>query len=419
LEEEYKKRGVSYSPFLMYTPEELYKKTEDNLKEEDFDYYKRHILLENYDEEPESPQEILEKICELKSKNSEDGKICGFTKWFDNSGTQLWKKCTLNHYDEETKLFHISIFPENSNNEIKKKVTRFNFVFEKDDPENIKNRVALAEKWRERAKKYLALIHFINSFDTGKIPELINQNFIDKILTLVFIYRAPNKPQMTPLELETLDNSRRFGIWRRNVRKRVVEIDKKKLEKIISAKNFNYEVFNEIKDYYEQSFKKMEFYKRLPINFDLFVLLKNILSKEKFLMPSEQFLYPSFKKGTLEICRAKPYLEVFKEMENKLHCAEIDLYSLISDVNKKILDDFKDLIFFYTKWKFKPINLKEFLSKNEENIESFYKEIKYLVSNSNFIIMKNLEARRAEAKKFNKDAVYLKFFNFYFLFESE
>jgi len=387
----------------MYSPEELYKKTEDTLKEEDFDYYKRHILLENYDEEPESAQEILEKISLLKSETAE-GKICGFTKWFDNSGTQQWKKCSLNHYDEEAKLFHISIFPENSNNEIKKKVTRFNFIFEKDNPEVIKNRVAFAEKWRERAKKYLALIHFINSFETGKIPELINQNFIDKILTLVFLYRAPNKPQMTPLELEALDNTRRFGIWRRNVRKRTVEIDKKKLEKILSAKNFSFKVFDEIKDYYEKSFKKMEFYKRLPINYDLFVLLKNILPKEKFLMPSEQFLYPSYKKGNLQIDRAKPYLEVFKEVEYKLHCSEKDLYSFLTDVNKKLLDDFKDSIFFYTKWKFKPINLKEFLGKNEENIEQFYKEIKYLVSDSSSMISSNLEARRNEAKKFNKDA---------------
>jgi len=388
----------------MFTPEELYKRSEDNLKEEDFDYYKRHILLENYDEEPESPKEITEKIARLKLENTQK-EIFGFTKWFDHSGKQLWKKCILNFYDEETKLFHISIFPENSLNEIKKKVTRFNFIFEKDDPEDIKRRVGLAEKWRERAKKYMALIHFINSFDTGKVPDLLNQQFIDKILTLVFLYRAPNKPQMTPLELEALDNTRRFGIWRRNVRKRVVEVDKKKLEKVLIIKNFNYEIFSEIKEFYVKSFKKMEFYKRLPINYDLFVLLKNILPKEKFLMPSEQFLYPSFKQGTLELERAKPYLEVFKDMEHKLHVAEKDMYDLITDTNKKLLEDFKDLKFFYTKWKFKPIILKDFLAKNEENIESYYKEIKFIVSNSYHTIYLNLEERRKEAKKFNKDAM--------------
>jgi len=201
-----------------------------------------------------------------------------------------------------------------------------------------------------------------------------------------------------------LDNTRRFGIWRRNVRKRVIDVDKKKLEKILSSKIFDFEVFNEIKLYYENSFKNMEFYKRLPINYDLFVLLKDILPKDKFLMPSEQFLNPSFRQGTLELERGKPYLEVFKDMEHKLHCSEKDLYNLLSDVNRKLLDDFKELYFFYSKWKFKPINQKDFLIKNEENIESYYKEIKYVVSNSNFLIMKNLEARRTEVKKFNKDA---------------
>lgn len=108
----------------------------------------------------------------------------------------------MNYYDSETKLFHISIFPENSTNEIKKKVTRFNFIFEKDDPDNITRRVLLADKWREKAKKYLAMEHFVFSFEIGKTPELITQQFMDKILMLVFLYKSNPKKQMTPIEYE-------------------------------------------------------------------------------------------------------------------------------------------------------------------------------------------------------------------------
>ncbi len=204
IEEEYKKLGKTYSPFLLFTPEELYKNIEEKNKTENFDYYKRHILLENYDEEPETNEEILEKIKILKENSLEknEGIVYGYTKWFDHNGKQLLKKCILNSYDSENKFFHISIFPENSNNEIKKKVTRFNFIFEKDDPQNITRRVQLADKWREKAKKYLAMNHFINSFETGKIPELITQGFIDKILMLVFLYKSTPKKQMTPIEYE-------------------------------------------------------------------------------------------------------------------------------------------------------------------------------------------------------------------------
>ena len=151
-------------------------------------------------------------------------------------------------------------------------------------------------------------------------------------------------------------------------------------------------------------FKKMEFYTRLPINYDLFVLLKDVVPYEKFLMACEKYLYPSKTKGTLELERSRPYLDVWTDIDHKLHQSEKDLYSLLLDLNKKFIDDFKDMYFFYTKWRFKPIKVKEFLKKNEENIETMYKELKYIVSHSNFVIIKYLENRKAEAKKFNKDA---------------
>jgi hypothetical protein len=196
----------------------------------------------------------------------------------------------------------------------------------------------------------------------------------------------------------------RFGIWRRHVKKRLVEIDKKKLEKILNLKKFNYEIFNEIKEFYLESFKKMEFYTRLPINYDLFILLKDVVPYEKFLMSCEKYLYPSLKKGTLELQRSKPYLENWYELDLKLHQSEKDLFNLLLDLNKKFIDDFRDIFFFYTKWRFKPINIKEFLKKNEENIETMYKELKYIVSHSNYVIIRYLENRKMEAKKFNKDA---------------
>ena len=46
----------------MYTPEELMKSADDDAKSKNFEYYRKHILLENYDEEPEEKNEILDKI---------------------------------------------------------------------------------------------------------------------------------------------------------------------------------------------------------------------------------------------------------------------------------------------------------------------------------------------------------------------
>ena len=53
---------------MIYQPEEVKKKEEVKIREKGFDYYKRHIHLENYDEEPESYGEISKQIEVLKKK---------------------------------------------------------------------------------------------------------------------------------------------------------------------------------------------------------------------------------------------------------------------------------------------------------------------------------------------------------------
>jgi len=65
LEEEYKRLGIRYSPFLLVKPNDLNQENKKKEKDE-FDYYKRHILLENYDEEIESPEKMKELIEQYK-----------------------------------------------------------------------------------------------------------------------------------------------------------------------------------------------------------------------------------------------------------------------------------------------------------------------------------------------------------------
>ena len=99
LEQEYKKKGIPFSPHLMYAPGiDNKSKDAEKKQEEDFDYYKRHILLESYDEEPEEPGVILQRMEELKKK---EGKIGAKTRWFDNVGNQGWKDCEVLSYDEK------------------------------------------------------------------------------------------------------------------------------------------------------------------------------------------------------------------------------------------------------------------------------------------------------------------------------
>ena len=157
LEQEYKAKGIPYSPFLIHQPEEIKAKDlEKKEEEEDFDYYKRHILLESYDEEPEEPGVILQRMKELKDKT---GKVMAKTRWFDNVGNQGWKACEVLGYDEQTQLFSIRII--NNGNIIDKQVTRFNCLLDNEKEENIVKRMNLANNWKFYAQKYIALDHFI------------------------------------------------------------------------------------------------------------------------------------------------------------------------------------------------------------------------------------------------------------------
>ena len=64
------------------------------------------------------------------------------SKYFDNDGTFCWASCTVTGYDPETSLFTI-IWDRSG---IKKKVRRFNLVFNDEDFAHFKKRIRLAQR---------------------------------------------------------------------------------------------------------------------------------------------------------------------------------------------------------------------------------------------------------------------------------
>ena len=230
LEQEYKAKGIPYSPFLIHpTGEEEKLKNLEKKQEEDFDYYKRHILLESYDEEPEEPGVILNRMEELKKKT---GKIKAKTRWFDNLGNQGWKECEVISYDEKTNMFNIKII--NNGTEINKQVTRFNCLLDNEKEENITKRMNLANNWKFYAQKYIALDHFILESEVNNPYNFITKNYMRKLLWLTFFYTGKNKHQCNPIELENMDNNQRFGIWRKFSFPREIDINRNKLDSVIN-----------------------------------------------------------------------------------------------------------------------------------------------------------------------------------------
>lgn len=512
-EKYYKENKIAYSPFLMFTPEELYDKSK-NLEEKDsFDYYKRHILLENYDEEKESPEEMLKLLRynysslnkqeinaleRLDEVNSEENriydllkyKITCYTNWFDHDGNSTWKECDLVSFNSQNFLFKIRILKQDSSYLVKE-VTRFNIKFENENRYKIEKRIKNAQQHRSIAQKYLALYHFISSFDIEVLRppyELVDELFKNKILYLALVYESEIKKQYSPIEYEKLPHFMKFGIWRRHSKvkdypslkimknkvdyalKRNIEDEKKKKEnkmyfsKVLqnesenedfnfesiraeilqSQNNLNEESYKEeskeekafrlklkekskisrnnsftpkqkmdfcmkllkefIDDYFQRSFQTMSLLAKLPLNYNLYKLLHHIIPKNRFLIPSEIYLYPTKSHGYMKIERENTFRSTFEQIDYKLHQSDLRTSQLLIEYNSKFINEFNNKTFFFTKWYQVPIHLKNYLDKNEENISLAFKDLNFLIGHSNYEIISFIKERLKEVKKINKGA---------------
>jgi len=166
----------------MFKPNDLNQELKKKQKD-DFDYYKRHILLENYDEEIETPEQMRELLEQYKE---EDGTIKAKTQWFDPEGKQFWKDCIFTDYNEKDNNFTIKV-QKLDGEMITKKVTRFNLLFDKEHKERLDLRVKLAQKWKFQANKYLAFFHFVSANEVKNIPNLLDDNYKKRIMFLVFV----------------------------------------------------------------------------------------------------------------------------------------------------------------------------------------------------------------------------------------
>ena len=391
LEQEYKQKGIPYSPYLIHPPgSEDQSKSSEKKDGEDFDYYKRHILLESYDEEPEEPGVILQRMEELKKNN---GKIGAKTRWFDNVGNQGWKECEVLNYDEKKNMFNIKIY--NNGNMILKSVTRFNCLLDNEKEENIQKRMNLANNWKFYAQKYIALDHFILESSVPNPYNFITKNYMRKLLWLTYYYTGKNKHQCNPIEFENMDNNQRFGIWRRFSFPREIDINKNKLDFIIQnlPPKIIEDFMNELKTLNERSYHIETFYKNLPMNFHYYKLLKDIVPVRKFLTPSEQFLIKERDKGLIKIKRKFNFLDVFTKMEFKLHQNEEDFSQILLGL-KAYEEKTSNHLFFYQNFFNKPVKLKFFFEKNKATEAELIKEITNIIGQSNYLLSQALNKRK-------------------------
>ena len=415
LQQEYIKRNIPFSPLLIHIPEEVFKKEVSKKQEEEFQYYKRHVYLENYDEEPEEEGVIINRINELKEKNN--GHAYALTNWFDSKGNLKTKECEVLDYDPKEKLFNIKILLEKEIKglekkteiiEIFKKVTRFNCLLNNESEYNLNRRKNLAKFWNYYATKYMALYNFVSESKILNPYNFFNKNYLYQILYYSFFYKGKNKHQNTVVEIENMSNSERFGIWRRYTTPRNINEDffeNKNFQKLFTIYNSN-QIFNFIPEISENNIRAYQihkFYKSLPFNYKYYDLLNEIIPLKKFLTPSEQFLLPEKEKGEISFKRKKSFLDIYTKMQYKLHQNEDDLSSLLINV-KTHQEKSRNKLIFHQSFLTKPVTLENFRLKNSNTAKDIIKDINFIVSHSKIDLSGYLEMRKKEAEKVNKEA---------------
>ena len=201
-----------------------------------------------------------------------------------------------------------------------------------------------------------------------------------------------------------MDNSERFGIWRRYALRRIIDSNPKKLSKIFkkfpkaSIDNF----ITEIGNLNQRGYQLHQFYKNLPMNYHYYQLLNDIIPLRKFLTPTESFLLPEKEKGTIQFKRKNAFLDMYTKMQYKLHQNEPDLSKLFEEV--KTRQEKSNYLLFNKNFLTKPITLEDFKKKNTNSLSELNKTINSILTYSDSDLRAYANQRKNEAEKVNKGA---------------
>ena len=83
-------------------------------------------------------------------KIKESNYVLGYSRWYDLSGNNNWKKCRVLGYNNSIERWEIEWLHNNK----KKEVSRINLYFEGESKANFERRVALAHKYRALSEVY-------------------------------------------------------------------------------------------------------------------------------------------------------------------------------------------------------------------------------------------------------------------------
>lgn len=130
------------------------------------------------DDEEIEPKELLEKF-----RDKDNGKVLGYSKWYENNGDFEWRNCEIIGYDSENEKFIIKW----QHNLKEKKVTRVNLRFHNEDKQMYEEKLKQAEKFRELSEIFFRYNYVVDQITT--LTTSLSEEIIDRVMFLICVTR--------------------------------------------------------------------------------------------------------------------------------------------------------------------------------------------------------------------------------------
>jgi len=192
-----------YSPFLLYPMGEeppmgdifdTQKKKSDNI-----------LPLEYFIFPDHKEKDDIEAKYEGFKKIAGDGRVFGYTKYFDNHGSFVWKRCELLEFDSKEEKFLVKWIDQFRT----KRVTRSNFYFESEDHKEFFRMLSNAVKWRDLSCTFMRYLSLIDKQDSP--PNHLPSGKLNAIVNILLGSVPPLRLPSNPFVLKNMTVKQRFN----------------------------------------------------------------------------------------------------------------------------------------------------------------------------------------------------------------
>jgi hypothetical protein len=370
-----KKQDCKFSPFLLYPMDEeepigdifdTGNKRSNNLLPLEYFIFPEHLDSDN----------VYEKYLRIK-EGAMDGRVYGFTKFYDSHGNFTWSRCELLDYDPSEEKFLIKWIDKF----VTKKVMRSNFYFEGEDSKEYFKMLNNASRWRELSCTYMRYLDIIDKMDSQ--TNHLRDEIKDKVTLLVLNNQFKIRPPRDPIEKEKIPAKQRFDCNQILIhRLELVLPQNYNVVDHFSSKKYDLKYFNLLNEEISTEFVKanhqIELENSLPYNHQLQKMFRGLLDDNLFIPFHIKHQIPAPKFGVLvplnqDKTELNNYLELFNTMKSKLHQANHERIAILSKVNI-FLEGIRSLCFVMSQFE-KGFDIPTFLANQKYASDNFFREI--------------------------------------------